>query len=203
MSSYLEDLASLRALPRRGLALYATGCLARVAPVVDALGTSTSSERLAEAVHALWAAQGELPSVEADACLLAYAQAPENAPDVESADDPRYWVMSVLAMLADAVHASCADRDLPEDVLPSVAVSGLELLGNLDAVRADHGGPAYQDDGPEELAEIAAREECLRILHADHPPAEQAARIRALSEQRARELPVPTPEQVRGAPSSE
>jgi hypothetical protein len=89
MTTYEPDVATLRAMPRRQLALFATGCVVRAAPLVDVHGTEPSRRRLAEGVAALWAGLGELAPADADRHQLAYDQAPENSPDVEDDGDPR------------------------------------------------------------------------------------------------------------------
>jgi 2-phospho-L-lactate guanylyltransferase (CobY/MobA/RfbA family) len=104
--------------------------------------------------------------------------------------------MYVLQMLVDALVAARPDG---EDIAPSVAANSLDFFGKVDGVLDD----PEQRTSRQEFAETAAREECLRILHADLPLTEQATRIRALSEQRAREPPVPTLEQIRYYPSSD
>jgi len=193
MTSYAEDLAALGALSRRQLALFATGCLVRATPFVETYGTELTRRRLEEAVAALWDGLGELSPADAAHHRSAYDEAPEDTPDSEELGDPYWWVMYTLALLCDALDAARPDGD---DAIPGIASSGLQLIRNVDAVleRPEH------VNGQEELAEFAAREESLRILRSDLPPAEQAARIRALSERRARELPVPTRAEISYTP---
>jgi hypothetical protein len=141
------------ALPRTQLALFTTGCAARVSPLMDAFGTVHERRTYHACIEALWAADGQvdadtIAALDREIRALVYPACPSDAGNL-------FWLVDT-ALAVDPKYTINAAWDQWE--------------------RIDH-----RNGSAEWVArEDAAQEESLAIL-AQYPPAEARERIRRLS----------------------
>jgi hypothetical protein len=175
--AYKETVERIRLLAPENAFLFAAGCVHRVAPVVHACATESTSRLFGELSELLWETGTEDRKAELVDLL---EDAPEFA--AESSEEKEYWAHHALALTLDAVQSSNPDEALER--CDSCCALALNISSDFDAVMTEYpGGPETQlpPAGPHEQLEATAQSQSLDILSSGLSVTESAHRIRELS----------------------
>lgn len=191
MVTYSDNMAALQDLDGWRRDLFATGCVQRIQPLVEACASPESAALYARGLRSAWDGTTGAERSEVNAGL---GQVPELS--AESSDEREYYAMIPIRVLSAVLSGPEDGKDLA-----GLACSqALNMLADVDyTLLPPEERPRIITPGSEpppgrwESAEVEAQSRSITLLRAASSREQAAAELRSQAEREAAELTVAMP----------